>query len=225
MITYDEATKKFEGDTIEAIPTGMKRIVIPAFGFSGATPQKRQEWGADGPFMEDVKGMVFKNPYDNADQVLKQKDGVLLCYDAPERKEKIEAYLAENPKALTDAIHLKHFIKYLTTEVVSTNGGKPDLWDSDTAFAAGLTGAPAKEDIKPGQIFSGVKKKEVVKAIKVPEGAVFEGAEGHPQTADKGGAYIVKDSKGMRLIQSDAFAKSYQITKLPKTMTKEKVNE
>ncbi len=223
MITNEQATKMFEGDVIEAIPTDMKRIVIPAYGFVGATDQKRQEWGADGPFMEDVKGMVFQNPYDKADQVLKQKDGVLLCYDAPGRKAKIETYLAENPKALTDAIHLKHFIKYLTTKVVN-EGGKADLWDSDTAFAAGLTGAPAKEDIKPGMVFSGVKKKEVVQAVKVPEGTVFEGAEGQPQTANKGGAYIIKDSKGMRLIQTDAFAKAYQITKMPKGMTRENVN-
>lgn len=214
MITHDQAANMFVGDLIEAIPSDMKRIVIPAYGFAGATDQKRQEWGADGPFMEDVKGLVFKNPKDDADQVLKQKDGVLLCYDAPGRKEKIETYLAENPKALSDSVHLKHFIKYLTTKVVN-EGGKADLWDSDISFAAGLTGAPAKENIKPGKIFSGVKKKEVVQAVKVPEGAVFEGAEGQPQTADKGGAYIIKDSKGMRMIQADAFAKAYQITKMP----------
>ena len=224
MITNEQAAKMFESETMEAIPTEMKRIVIPAYGFVGATDQKRQEWGADGPFMENVKGLVFKNPYDDANQVLKQRDGVLLCYDAPGRKQKIEAYLAENPKALTDSIHLKHFIKYLTTNVVN-EGGKADLWDSDTAFAAGLTGAPAKDDIKPGKIFSGVKKKEIAQAIKVPEGAVFEGAEGEPQTAGKGGAYLLKDSKGMRLIQAEAFAKAYQITKMPKDMINGKVYE
>ena len=223
MITIDEAAKRFEGDVIEAFPTAVKRIVIPAFGFAGATPQKRQEWGADGPFMEDVQGFVFKNPKDNADQVLKQKDGVLLCYDAPGRKKKIEGYLAEHPDTFNNSIQLKHFIKYLTNEVVN-EGGKADLWDSDTAFAAGLTGAPAKEDIKPGQVFSGVKKKEVVQAFQVKEGEKFPGADGEPQTAEKGGAYIIKDSAGMRLIQADAFAKAYQITKMPKAMSKEKVN-
>ena len=30
MITNEQATKMFEGDVIEAIPTDMKRIVIPA---------------------------------------------------------------------------------------------------------------------------------------------------------------------------------------------------
>ena len=224
MITNEQATEMFKGDVIEAIPTDMKRIVIPAFGFIGATPQKRQEWGADGPFMEDVKGLVFKNPKDNADQVLKQNDGVLLCYDAPGRKEQIEEYLAEHPKALSNSAELKHFINYLTNEVLN-KGGKADLWDSDTAFAAGLTGAPAKEDIKPGKIFSGVKKKEAVQAVKVKEGEVFEGAEGQPQTADKGGAYIIKDSKGMRMIQADAFAKAYQITKMPKIMSKDYMRE
>lgn len=81
--------------------------------------------------------------------------------------------------------------------------------------------APAKEDIKPGKVFTGVKKKEAVQAVKVPEGTVFESRD---QVADKGGAYIVKDSKGMRLVQADAFAKSYQITKMPKAMTKENGN-
>lgn len=224
MITNEQASKMLEGDVIEAIPTDMKRIVIPAYGFAGATDQKRQEWGADGPFMEDVKGFVFKNPKDNADQVLKQKDGVLLCYDAPGRQTMIETYLRDHPKALEDSIHLKHFVKFLTEKVLN-KGGKADLWDSDTAFASGLTGAPAKEDIKPGKIFSGVKKKEVVQAVKVPEGTVFEGAEGHPQTADKGGAYIIKDSKGVRLIQSDAFAKAYQITKMPNGLTRDHIRE
>ena len=224
MITNDQAAKMFEGDVMEAIPSDMKRIVIPAFGFAGATPQKRQEWGADGPFMEDVQGFVFKNPKDNADQVLKQNDGVLLCYDAPGRKKQIEGYLAEHPDTFNNSIKLKHFINYLTNEVLN-KGGKADLWDSDTAFAAGLTGAPTKEAIKPGQIFSGVKKKEAVQAFSVKEGEVFEGAEGQPQTAGKGGAYVIKDSSGMRLIQADAFAKAYQVTKMPKGISNGKIYE
>ena len=114
MITYEEALKKFEGDVIEAIPTDMKRIVIPAFGFKGAIPLQRQEWGAEGPFMEDVKGLVFQNPKDNAAQVLKQNDGVLLCYDGPGRKENIENYLKEHPRTFDNAVRLKHFINYLT---------------------------------------------------------------------------------------------------------------
>ena len=155
-------------------------------------------------------------------QVLKQKDGVIVCYDAPGRKENIEKYLAEHPKTFDNAIRLGHFINYLSSSVVTSKGGKADLWDADVAFAASLKGAPAKEDIKPGKVFSGVKKKEVVQAVRVPEGTKFESRD---QVADKGGAYIVKDSKGMRLVQADAFAKSYQITQMPKAMTKEKGNE
>ena len=145
-------------------------------------------------------------------------------------------------EGLTNPLGIDQTIPHFSWQLTSTNQqtayqilvasskellaeGKADLWDSDTAFAAGLTGAPSKEEMKPGQVFSGVKKKEVVKAFRVPEGTVFQGAEGHPQTADKGGAYIVKDSNGMRLVQADAFHKSYQITKQPMSMAKEKVKE
>ena len=86
MITNEQAAKMFEQPTIEAVPTDMKRIIIPAYGFAGARDAKREEWGADGPFMEDVKGLVFHNPKDNCEQVLKQKDGCLICYDAPAKK-------------------------------------------------------------------------------------------------------------------------------------------
>ncbi len=53
------------------------------------------------------------------------------------------------------------------------------------------------------------------KAFFVEPGTEFEGAVS-TQTADKQGAYIVKDSSGLRMVQADAFAKSYQITKAPK---------
>ena len=228
-ISIEEATKMLEGDVIEAIPTDLKRIVIPAYGFTGATPQKRQEWGADGrPFMEDVKGLPFLNPTDAAkgetkpNQILKQKDGVLLCYDAPGRKEHIERYLAEHPRTFDNAVRLKHFINYLTNNVLNKGGEKADLWDSDVAFAAGLRDAPAVEDIKPGKIFSSVKKKEVAKAVRVPEGTTFTGTDGQLKTANEGGAYIVQDSKGMRLVQADIFPKAYQVVKTPKTMTKDR---
>lgn len=216
MITNEQAAKMFERPTIEAVPTDMKRLVIPAYGFAGADDAKRQEWGADGPFMEDVKGLVFKNPKDNADQVLKQKDGVLLCYDAPGRKEKIEQYLKDNPGALMTKNKVNQFIDYLSKNVVN-EGGKADLWDSDINFAASLKDAPAKEDIKPGMVFSAVKKKEAVQAVYVAAGVEFEGAEGHPQTAGENGAYILKDNSGMRMIQKAEFAKAYQITKTPQT--------
>ena len=36
MITNEQAAKMFEQPTIEAVPTDMKRIIIPAYGFAGA---------------------------------------------------------------------------------------------------------------------------------------------------------------------------------------------
>ncbi len=221
MITNEQAAKMFEGETIEAIPTDMKRIIIPAYGFAGGKDTKRQEWGADGPFMEDVKGLEFYNPKDNGNQVLKAKDGVLICYDAPGRKEKIDTYLKEHPLAVKTADQLKQFIDYLSKHVVN-EGGKADLWDSDINFAAGLVGAPTKEDIKPGKTFTGAKKKEAVQAVKLPKGAVFEGAIGQPQTAGENGAYLINDSAGMRLIQTEEFKKAYSITKIPNTLSKQR---
>ena len=223
MITCEQATKMFEQPTIEAIPSDMKRIIIPAFGFVGGQDAKRQEWGADGPFMEDVKGLVFHNPKDNADQVLKANDGILICYDAPGRKEKIEEYLKDNPSTFMTANKVQQFIDYLCKEVVN-EGGKADLWDSDVNFASSLKDAPAKEDIKPGHVFTGVKKKEAVQAIYVNEGVEFEGAEGKTQTAGKGGAYLLKDSAGMRMIQKEEFAKAYQVTKTPSARTNTQAN-
>lgn len=209
MITNADAEKKFiSNDVIEAEPTGIRRIIIPAYGFAGATPQKRQEWGADGPFMEDVQGYKFHNPKDNADQILKKNDGVVICYDAPGRVDKINQYLKENPQTFKDVIHLKKFISFMQKET-------GDVWDTDVNFAAGLKNAPAKEDIKPGKVFTGIKAKEAVTAFRVKEGEQFEGAEGTPQTAGKGGAYIIKDKSGTRMIQAAEFAKAYTITKEP----------
>ena len=158
MIDNETAAKMFEQPTMEAIPTDMKRIIIPAYGFAGARDAKRQEWGADGPFMEDVKGLIFHNPKDDAEQVLKQKDGCLICYDAPGRQEKINDYLEKHPKTFLTATGVSLFIEYMKKEVVN-EGGKADLWDTDINFAAGLKDAPTKENIKPGTIFAGVKKK------------------------------------------------------------------
>lgn len=207
MITNTNAEKKFTSkDMIEAEPAGIRRVIIPAYGFAGATPQKRQEWGADGPFIEDVQGYKFHNSKDNADQILKKNDGVLICYDAPGRVDKINKYLAENPQTFKDVIHLKKFVSFMQKE----NG---DVWDTDVNFAAGLKNAPAKEDIKPEKVFTGIKAKEAVTAFKIKEGEQFEGAEGTPQTAGKGGAYIIKDKSGIRMIQAEEFAKAHTVTK------------
>ena len=44
MITNTDAEKKFtSNNVIEAEPTGIRRVIIPAYGFAGATPQKRQD--------------------------------------------------------------------------------------------------------------------------------------------------------------------------------------
>lgn len=214
MITNEQAAKMFEQPTIEAVPTDMKRIIIPAYGFAGARDAKREEWGADGPFMEDVKGLVFHNPKDNCEQVLKQKDGCLIYYDAPGRKEKINWYIEQHPETFNNIIHLNKFINYLKENVVN-EGGKADLWDTDVNFAAGLKDAPAKEDIKIGKVFSSVKKKEAVNAVLVNPGVEFEGPAGTPQIADKDGAYLVKDGSGIRMVQKAEFLKAYSITKVP----------
>ena len=40
MITNEQAAKMFEQPTIEAVPTDMKRIIIPAYGFAAIlTPE------------------------------------------------------------------------------------------------------------------------------------------------------------------------------------------
>ena len=79
--------------------------------------------------------------------------------------------------------------------------------------------------LKPGKVFAGAKKKETVQAFYVKEGTEFEGAAGTPQVAGKGGAYILKDTAGMRLIQSDEFAKSYAVVKRPKVNVQGKGKE
>lgn len=112
----------------------------------------------------------------------------------------------------------------MKNEVVN-EGGKADLWDSDVNFAVSLKDAPAKEDIKPGMVFSGVKKKEALQAIFVKEGVEFEGAEGKPQTAGKEGAYLIKDGAGMRMIQKAEFNKAYSITKIPNQHTRDNSKE
>lgn len=221
MITNEQAAKMFEQPTIEAIPTDMKRIIIPAYGFAGAKDAQRPEWGPDGEFMEDVKGLTFTNPKDDCQQVLKQNDGCLICYDAPGRKEKIEKYLKEHPETFKTANFVQKFIDYMTTEVVN-EGGKADLWDTDTNFAASLKDAPEKEDIRVGQVFSSVKKKEAVSAIYVNGGTEFQGPTATPQRADKEGAYLVKDNNGIRMVQKAEFLKAYTITNMPKTITNQK---
>lgn len=210
MITNEEAMKLFEQPTTEAVPTSAKRLVIPAFGFAGGKDTQREEWGNDGPFMEDVKGVEFINDKDNKTQVLKQNDGCLICYDAPGRKEKIEKFLKENPRTFQTASQVTKFIDFIKDEMVK-EGVTPDLYDTDVNFAANLKDAPAKESIVPGMVISGVKKKEVYQAVPVKEGEEFGGA-----VAGTGGAYLRRDVKGdIKMIQKEEFLKAYTITKTP----------
>jgi len=217
MITQEQAAKRFEGDTLVCAPTDRKRLIIPAFGFEGAIQTKRPEYIPPDYHMEmqDVAGLEFFNPKDNATQVLKQADGCLICYDAPGLKEKVDAYIAEHPNAVKTAEGVKGIIDLLSKYAIDPKTGKADVYDTDTAFAAGLIGAPAKDKIAPGKTFVGAKKKETVKAFKVAEGVEFEGPSKTPQVAGKGGAYIINDSAGMRLVQADVFKDTYAVVKKP----------
>lgn len=210
-----DAEALFEkGKAIEAVPSDMKRIIIPVYGFEGAEKHMRGEWGPNGPYEEEVDGFAFSNPKDGSKQVLKKNEGVLICYDAPGRKEKIDAYLKEHPNALKDTKGIAAFVDHLSKHVVN-DGGKADLWDSDLSFAAGLKDAPKKEEFKLGKTGTYVKNKEAVSAVFVPAGTKFRGPTGSPQIADKKGAYLIKDSAGIRMIQSEEFKKAYEVTRDP----------
>ncbi len=215
MITQEEATKRFDGDTIVCVPTDKKRLIIPAFGYVGAIKTKRPEYLPPNynMVMQDVEGLEFFNPKDNSTQVLKQADGCIICYDAQGLKEKADIYISSHPDAFKTAEGVKGVIEFLKQYAIDPTTGKADVYDTDIAFVAGLVGAPEKDKIIPGRSFVGVKKKEIVKAFKVAEGVEFEGPTGTPQIAQKGGAYIISDSNGMRMIQADVFEDAYAIIK------------
>ena len=215
MITQEVAAKRFEGDTLVCAPTDKKRLIIPAFGYAGAIKTKRPEYIPPDYHMEmqDVDGLEFFNPKDNATQVLKQQDGCIICYDAPGLKAKVDAYIAEHKDAFQTAEGVKGVIEFLKQHAIDPATGKADVYDTDIAFASGLIGAP--EQIAPGKTFVGAKKKETVKAFYVAEGVEFAGPTGTAQIAQKGGAYIVSDSAGMRMVQADVFKDTYAIVKKP----------
>lgn len=217
MITIEQAQQLIEKQKKVYSPTDKKRLVIPAYGFSGAIDAKRVDWLP--PTYEakeyDVKGFEFHNPKDDAKQVLKQEDGCFIMYDAPGLKAKVEDYIKKNPKTFESADGLTKFVEFLKQHAIDPNTGKADIYDTDIAFAENLIGAPSKDKLKPGMAFVGAKKKETVKAIFIEEGELFQGAEGHPQKADKGGAYIVSDTSGMRLVQADVFMQAYALVSDP----------
>lgn len=72
-----------------------------------------------------------------------------------------------------------------------------------------------KKILNRGRFLPVLRKKEAVQAVYLNEGAVFAGATGHPQTAGKDGAYLVKDSNGIRMVQRNEFIKAYTITNMP----------
>lgn len=220
MITIEQAQKRIENEKKVYTPTDKKRLVVPAYGFSGAVDAKRVDWLP--PTYEakeyDVKGFVFHNPKDDATQVLKQEDGCFIMYDAPGLKAKVEDYIKKNPKTFETADGLTKFVAFLKQHAIDPNTGKADVYDTDVNFVAALIGAPAKDKIKPGIVFVGAKKKETVKAFFIVSGEEFQGAEGYPQKADKGGAYIVSDASGMRLVQADVFNQAYALVSNPVDM-------
>ena len=217
MITIEQAQKRIENETKVYSPTDKKRLVVPAYGFSGAVDLKRVDWLP--PTYEakeyDVKGFEFHNPKDDAKQVLKQIDGCFIMYDAPGLKAKVEDYIKKNPKTFESVDGLTKFVEFLKKHAIDPNTGKADVYDTDINFVSGLIGAPIKDKIKPGIVFVGAKKKETVKAFFIVAGEEFQGAEGHPQKADKGGAYIVSDTAGLRLVQADVFNKAYALVSDP----------
>ena len=217
MITQEQAMKRFEGDTLVCTPTAKKRLIIPAFGYTGGIQTKRPEYLPPDykMVMQDVQGLEFFNPKDNATQVLKQQDGCLICYDAKGLKEKVDKYIQEHQDAFKTAEGVKGVIEFLKQQAIDPSTGKADVYDTDIEFAAGLIGAPAKDKIVPGKTFVGAKKKETVKAFKVAEGVEFAGPTGTPQIAQKGGAYIISDGSGMRMIQADVFQDTYAVVKKP----------
>ena len=97
MITIEQAQQLIEKNQKVYSPTDKKRLVVPAYGFSGAVDAKRVDWLP--PTYEakeyDVKGFVFYNPKDDAKQVLKQEDGCFIMYDAPGLKAKVDEYINE----------------------------------------------------------------------------------------------------------------------------------
>ena len=216
LITQEAAEKYFEENrfTLICAPTDKKRFVVPAFGFSGAVKTQRPEYLPPdyNMVMQDVDGLEFYNPKDQAKQVLKQADGCLICYDAPGLKEKVDGYIKQHPDAFKTAEGVKGVIDFLKQYAIDPNTGKPDVYDTDVAFAKNLIGAP-EHPLSPGETFVGAKKKETVQAFHVRPGDKFAGPTGTPQIAGKAGAYIVKDSGGMRMVQADVFNQAYAVVK------------
>ena len=212
LITQEAAEEELKTYALICAPTDKKRFIVPAFGFSGAVKTQRPEYLPPdyNMVMQDVDGLEFYNPKDQAKQVLKQADGCLICYDAPGLKEKVDGYIKQHPDAFKTAAGVKGVIDFLKQHAIDPNTGKPDVYDTDVAFAQNLIGAP-EHPLSPGETFVGAKKKETVQAFFVHPGDKFAGPTGTPQIAGKGGAFVVKDSAGMRMVQADVFHQAYAL--------------
>lgn len=229
MITYDEALKKFEGETMEVTPTDKKRICIPVHNHVGSQEVEFTSW--DGS-KQTVVGYKFVNQTDGSEQVASAKDGVLMLYegkmpDGRMRSEAVKEYLDKHPLAAKTAGGVEKLVVFLNTIAVGDKG-KPDVYSTDLGFVAKkILGAPAKEDIKPGQMIVGQKVSATLQALKIGPSVEFEGAPGTASTQKSGkdGAYLLKDDSGVRMIQTSEFNQAYQITKMPKTMARDYVKE
>ena len=229
MITYEDAAKKFEGETMEVTPTDKKRICIPIHNHVGSQEVEFTSW--DGSKQKTV-GYKFVNQTDGSEQVAAAKDGVLMLYegktpDGKMRSEAVKEYLDKHPLAAKTAGGVEKLVGFLNTIAIGDKG-KPDVYSTDLGFVAKkILGAPAKEDIKPGQMIVGQKVSSTLQAIKVGPNVEFEGAPGTASTqiAGKEGAYLLKDDSGMRMIQTAEFKQAYSITKMPKTMGRDYVKE
>lgn len=205
VVSNNEVLNLLNASSLTAIPTGAERLIIPAFGFTGGIATQREEWGANGAFMEDVIGLEFFNDKDQKTQVLKANDGCLICYAAPGRLETVVEYLDENPDTFTTADGVTALINFIKNEM-ALDGLTPDLYDTDVNFASGLLGAPS--EIAVGVPFTGVKKKEVLTVIEVASGTEFGGA-----VAGEDGAYIRRDSKGdIKMVQRAEFLAAYELS-------------
>lgn len=219
-MTREEALKKLEGETFEITPTDQKRICIPIHNFAGAKQEEYTSW--DGSKVQ-AKGYKFVNDTDGSEQLAAVDGGVLMCYDGQtpngrSRAEAVQEYLDKHPLAAKTAQGVENLVGFLKSVALGSEG-KPDVYTTDLGFVSQkILGAPAKEDIKPGEMIVGQKVSGTLKAFKVEKGAEFEGAEGtaSSQTAGENGAWIIKEKDtGPRMIQNAEFKAAYIITKRP----------
>jgi hypothetical protein len=224
MLTREEAAKIFEGETIECTPTDRKRVCVPIHNFVGAKEEEFTSW--DGS-KQKAKGYKFVNETDGSEQLAAVDSGVLMCYedkmsDGRMRSEAIKEYLEKHPLAVKTVNGVADLVTFMNSIAIGSSG-KSDVYTTDLGFVSKkIAGAPAKEDIQPGQVVVGQKISDRVKAFFIEPGTQFEGAEGttEPQTAGAKGAYVLKDSSGMRLIQAEEFVKSYKVISEPKAKGK-----